>query len=154
MDRLDEIKASKLILEMGVSVPIGTPSFLRRRGRVWKVTMRAPGYGGMMRISKKYLEMGVTYEEIKENTLEENMKLYSEKGKLMSEMIAYSLVRGYLSGKFLNKAVAWWLRWCVHPIFIQEAWFQLISLVSTVDFQSIIRSAEMINVMKPILSHD
>ncbi|NDW13205.1 hypothetical protein D0T50_09895 [Bacteroides sp. 214] len=149
-----EERASKLLLELGVSIPIRTPGFLRKQGKPRSITMHAPTYGGIIRIANKYLAMGVTYEEVKEYTVEENLRFYSEHGVAMSQMIAFAVCGSYLRGRLFNKAVAWFLRWRVHPLMLQEAWFQLITLLDTRSFHNIIKSVEMINLMKPRLSHD
>lgn len=153
MDNKAAVNTSKLLLDLGVSVPIRTPRFLKKKGKSRQITLYTPTYGGMMRIANKYLSMGVVYEQIKDYTLEENLKFYCKHGKAMSEMVAYAVCRGYLKGMLFNKLIAWWLRWFVHPAFLQEAWFQMITLIDTKSFHFIIRSAQMINLTSPKLSH-
>ena len=106
----------------------------------------------MMRIANLYLSMGVTYAEIKDYDCEQNMRLMQQHGVIISRIVAYALVRGRLAGRCLNRLVAWWLRWRVHPLFLQEAMFQLLTMLNPQSFQTIINSVELINPMKPSLS--
>lgn len=146
--------ASKVILDLGVAIPVRTPGFLRKKGKPWTVVMRTPTYGNLIRIANLYLSMGVKHEEFKDYTLEQNLKFYREHGKTMSRMVAYTLIPGRIPGEKLNRTVAWWLRWFVHPVMLQEAWFQMLSLMDVRSFHDIIRSAAKINLMTPRLSHN
>lgn len=147
-----ELKASELLLDLGVAVPI-RPLRLLKRSKTRKIIMRRPYQGTLIRIARKYLQLGVKYEEIKDYNYEQNMQLIAGHTKLISEMVAYTIVRGYVTGFLFNKLVAWWLRWRVHPLFLQEAWYQMLTMLDIHSFQTIIRSAEMMNMMKPRLSH-
>ena len=103
-----------------------------------------------MRIDRLYLSLGVTYEELKEYSYEQNADFISKHGKTISRMVAYTLVRGWLAGRLLNRLVAWWLRWRVHPMMMQEAMFQMLNKE---DFPNTIKLAQKMNLMKPNLSH-
>jgi hypothetical protein len=153
MDYKTPLNASKIILELGVAIPVRTPGFFRRKGKPWTVVMRTPTYGTLIRIAGLYLSMRVKYEQFKDYTLEENLKFYYSHGKTMSRMVAYSIVPGLVSGRILNRIVAWLLRWFVHPVMLQEAWFQMLTLLDVKSFHDIIRSAAKINLMAPRLSH-
>ena len=96
--------------------------------------------------------MGVTYNDMKEYTFEQNMQFIAEHGVTISRIVAYTLVRSKFLGRLLNRPVAWWLRWRVHPMFLQEAMFQLLTMLDPKSFQTIISSVEMVNPMKPNLS--
>lgn len=153
MKKQTELEASALMLDMGVSISVRPFNFLYRKRKPRTVVMRTPGMGGIMRIYNLYLKMGISREEMKEYTYEQNMKLVAEHGKTISRIVAYTLLRGPLLGRLLNRPVAWWLRWRVHPMFLQEAFYQLTVMLDPKPFTTIINSVEMMNPMKPNLSH-
>jgi len=148
----EQLKASALILDMGVAIPVRPFKYLTRKRRPMHVVMRTPGLGGLMRIANLYLGMGVSYEDLKDYTYEQNMRFIRQHGVTISRIVAYTLVRGRLAGRWLNRPVAWWLRWRVHPLFLQESMFQLLTMLNPQSFQTIINSVELINPMKPSLS--
>lgn len=115
--------------------------------------MRRPGLGGMIRIANKYLGLGVTHEEMKAYTFEQHMEFIAQHGREVSELVACAIVRGYFLGWLLNKPVAWWLRWRVHPAYLNEAMMQMLALLGIKDFSTTIRLAELTNVMTRRLSH-
>lgn len=153
MEQTEQLKASALMLDMGVAIPVRPFKFLYKKQKPRRVIMRTPGLGGVIRIQNLYLQMGVTYEELKGYTYEQSARFQVEHGVAVSRMVAYTLVRGVLWGKILNRLVAWWLRWHVHPMFLQEAMFQLLTMLDPKSFLTIINSVEMMNPLKPNLSH-
>lgn len=148
----EELRASELLLDLGVSVPVRPLRFLFSKKRR-SVTMRTPGAGGIIRIVNKYLKLGVTYEEMKAFDFDQRMQFVSEHGKEVSELVAYAIVRGFILGRLLNKPVAWWLRWRVHPAYLNEAMMQLLINLDITSFFSTIRSAQAMNLMTRRLSH-
>lgn len=148
-----ELKASALMLDMGVAIPVRPFKFLYRKRKPRRVIMRTPGLGCLMRIGHLYARIGVSRKELEEYTFEQSMQFVVEHGIDLSRIVAYTLVRGSFWGKWLNRPVAWWLRWRVHPAFLQEAMFQLLAMLDPKSFQTTISSAEMVNPMKPNLSH-
>lgn len=152
MVRQEELRASELLLDLGVSVPVRPLRFLFSKKRR-SVTMRTPGAGGMIRIANKYLKMGVTYDEMKMFDFDERMRFVAEHGRQVSELVALAIVRGYILGRLLNKPVAWWLRWRVHPAYLNEAMMQLLTNLDITSFFDTIRSAQAMNLMTRRLSH-
>ena len=136
MEQTEQLKASALMLDMGVAIPVRPFKFLYRKKKPRSVVMRTSGLGNLMRISNLHLQMGITYAEMQEYTFEQNMKFIAEHGITVSRMVAYTLVRSKFWGRLLNRPVAWWLRW-----------------LDPKSFQTTINSVEMINPMKPNLSH-
>lgn len=152
MNGQEELRASELLLDLGVSVPVRPLRFLTSKKRR-SITMRTPGAGGMIRIANKYLKLGATYDEMKEYNFDERMRFVAEHGKEVSELVAYAIVRGSLLGRLLNKPVAWWLRWRVHPGYLNEAMIQLLTQLDITSFFDTIRSAQVVNLMTRRLSH-
>ena len=149
----EEYKACKLMLDMGVAIPVRPLKYLYRKKKPCRVVMRTPYAGTVMRINRLYLSLGVTYEELKGYTFEQNASFVAKHGKTISRMVAYTLVRGWLAGLLLNRLVAWWLRGRVHPVMLQEAMFQMLTMLDKGDFPVIIKLAQKMNLMKPNLSH-
>lgn len=153
MEQTEQLKASALMLDMGVAIPVRPFKYLYRKRKPMSVVMRTPGLGNLMRMANLYLQMGVTYEEMKAYTFEQNMRFIAEHGVTVSRIVAYTLVRNRLRGRLFNRIIAWWLRWRVHPMFLQEAMFQFLTMLDPKPFQTTISSVEMMNPMKPNLSH-
>lgn len=147
-----ELQATELLLDMGVSIPVRPLRFLGRKRKPRRITMRMPHLGGLLRIGRIYLKMGVKAEQVKDYSADENLAFISEHGVEVSRMVACTIVRGWLSGLLFGNIVAWWLRWRVHPLFLSEAWYQMIAMLRLRDFNNIIRSAGMIILTKPYLS--
>ncbi len=151
MTQLEELKASGLLLDLGVSVPIRPLGFLYKKRRR-SLTMRTPGLGGMIRIARQYLALGITMEEVEKFTFEQQMEFIAQHGKEVSRMVAYTIVRGAVLGRLLNRPVAWWLRWRVHPAYLGEAMIQVLTQLDITSFFTTIRSAQAMNVMTRRLS--
>ncbi|MGL5682636.1 MAG: hypothetical protein ACRDDZ_06200 [Marinifilaceae bacterium] len=149
-----ELRASEAFLDLGVKVPLHPIRFLSKKKRK-RFKMYRPTTGGLLRISRLYLTIGLKYEDIKDYGPEENMKLMVDHGKAISKMVALSICRGYLSGMLFSGIVAWWLRWRCHPLVLQEAWYIFIGMVSeSKSFQNIIKSAQTLNLMAPRMSRE
>lgn len=152
MTQPEELRASELLLDLGVSVPVRPLRFLFSKKRR-SVTIRTPGAGGIIRIANKYLKIGVTYDEMKAMDFDDRLRFISDHGKEVSELVAYAIVRGFILGRLFNKAVAWWLRWRVHPAYLNEAMIQLLTNLDITSFFDTIRSAQAMNLMTRRLSH-
>lgn len=152
MNGQEELRASELLLDLGVSVPYRPLGFLFKKKR-HSITMRTPGAGGMMRIANKYLKLGVKYDDLKEYDFEQQMKFVVEHGRAISEIVACTIVRGDFWGRVLNKPVAWWLRWRVHPAYLSEAMVQMLTLLDITPFFTTIKLAQAVNLMTRRLSH-
>lgn len=152
MSRGEELRACELLLDLGVSVPYRPLGFLFKKKR-HSLVMRTPGAGGMMRIAEKYLRIGVKYDEMKEYDFDRRMQFIAQHGRAVSELVACAIVRGSFWGRVLNKPVAWWLRWRVHPAYLGEAMMQLLTQLDITPFSNTIRSAQAVNLMTRRLSH-
>lgn len=145
-----EEKAAKLLLDVGVSIPIRTPGFLKKKGKPRHVVIRTPTIGVILLLFKEYKKIGVTYEELQGYTFEQNIEFYTTHAIAISRMVAYAIKGGFV----FNRFIAWCLRWMVHPIFLQEAWFTMLSLLDTTAFHNIIESVEKVNLLKPRTSQE
>lgn len=139
--------AEKVMSDSGISLPLRLPG-----GKHIRWVMRIPTLESRCRMNRMHLKMDVTYEELKTYTYEQKLEFMQEHTRTVSRMVAYGIVRGWLLGWLLNRPVAWMLRNCMHPAALEEAWIIIISLMNTVPFGDIIRSAEVMNLMAPNLS--
>ena len=70
----EELKACRLMLDMGVAIPVRPLKYLHRKKKPCRIIMRTPYAGTIMRIDRLYLSLGVTYEE-RRNTLTSRMPI-------------------------------------------------------------------------------
>jgi hypothetical protein len=149
----EELKASQLILDLGVAIPLRPLRFLNSKRQRKVVIIRQPYMGGLIRMCEQAAAIGINHNEIKAFTIDDNIKFMATHGKTVSRIVAGAIVRGYLGYKLFNGMVAWWLRWRVHPLFLLEAMFQLFDNMNISPFENIIRLVQATNLMKPRLSH-
>ena len=122
-----EILSERVMQDGGISLPLRLPG-----GRHIRWVMRVPTYASLLNIGRMYLKLGVRYDEVKEYDFEQKVEFLSP---------------------LLNRPVAWMLRHWMHPAALEEAWIIVVRMFGTVPFGNIIRLAETINPMSPLLSH-
>lgn len=146
-------EGAEALLNTGVSVPLKEFRIPFRKKPVrLRVTMKRPYMGGLLRIARIYLSMGVTSAEMDKYTEEEQMKFLLAHGKSVSRIVAHTVCRGYFSRHFLVGITAWFLRNFVEYRFLMAAFRTFVRLMGTGPFISIIRSVERSNPMKLRLS--
>lgn len=151
--RMVQREGAAALLDRGVSVPLKDIRIpLRRKPLTVRVVMRRPRLGGLMRLARVYLSLGVTAEQMKKFTKEEEMAFIARHGKAVSRMIAYTLCRGWISRRLLVELTAWWVRHFMEPAYIDAAMRNFVFLLGTDPFTRIIRSAGRTNPMKLRLS--
>ena len=128
-----ESLAERVMSDAGISLPLRLPG-----GRHIRWVMRIPTLESRCRMARMYLKLGVTHEELRAYTFEQKL--------------AYAIVRGRVSGRLLNRPVAWMLRSCMHPSALEDAWMIALSTMSTIPFGNIIRLAEVMSLTAPNLS--
>jgi hypothetical protein len=148
----EELRASELILDLGVAIPIRPLRFLDLKKKPKTIIIRQPPMGALIRIGKAKMKIGVSAEEMKEYTVDQNLEFIAKHGKAVSEIVTMAILTGYFSHLFFHRVVAWWLRWRVHPLFLSEALFQLFENVNIGPFRNIISLAQAMNLTKPRLS--
>ena len=132
----------------GISLPA---SFL---GVKFRLKVKIPTTRSMIRISKEYLKMQTSYDEYNDYDFDQKARFMYIYSKEVSRMVAYGLIRGPMMGRLLNRPAAWFLRNTMTPVELAETFIQILSLINTVPFGTIIRLAEAMNKMQPILSHE
>ena len=133
-----ELLAGISLSDGGISLPLHT--VLRKRP--FRITMKTPTTRSLIRISKRYLRIGVTPEEYDAYDLD------------ISRIVAYGIVRGPVLGRVLNRMVAWMLRELMTPDELAAAWRQVLNSTSTTSFGIIIASAAALNKMQPLASRN
>lgn len=124
-----ESLAERVMSDAGISLPLRLPG-----GRHIRWVMRIPTLESRCRMARMYLKLGVTHEELRAYTFEQKLEFMVKHTKTVSRMVAYAIVRGRVSGRLLNRPVAWMLRNCMHPAALEEAWMIALSTMSTVPF--------------------
>ena len=106
-ERLVQAEGTAALLDRGVSVPLKELRIpLVKKPLKLRVVMRRPRLGGLIRLARVYLSLGVTAEQMKKFTKEEEMAFLAAHGKEISRMIAYTLCRGWISRRLLVGAHA------------------------------------------------
>mgnify|MGYP000011144370 FL=1 len=145
-----ELLAGISLSDGGISLPLHT--VLRKRP--FRITMKTPTTRSLIRISKRYLRIGVTPEEYDAYNLDQRIRFVFLHGKDISRIVAYGIVRGPVLGRVLNRMVAWMLRELMTPDELASAWRQILSSTSTTSFGIIIASAAALNKMQPLASRN
>lgn len=147
-----ELEAAEALLDIGVSVPFKEIKLpFRKKPVTIRMTMRRPYMGGLIRIERQMLKLGVTSEQIEAFSVEEQAAFMDVHGRRLARMIALTICRGWLSGLILAPLVAWAIRWKVPNKFILGAYGSYISLLGIRPFINIIRSTERTRILKPRL---
>ncbi len=154
MDQV-ELKVAEALLDTGVSVPFRAIRLpFSKRVVQLRATMRRPKLGSRIRISRHYLKLGVTADQVDAFTIDEQMEFLAKHGRRLSKMIALTICRGFISGKLFTSIVAFIIREFVPDEFILGAQREFIDLLGTQSFTTIIRSGQKVNLMAPRLSHE
>ena len=145
MKREVELAAAEALLDAGISLPFLSFRLPWGRRICFRLIMRRPCLGSQMRIARQYLKLGVTARQFDSMSVEEEKEFFVRHGHRLSQMLALTICRGYLSGLLLTPLVAWLLRWRVPRPYLLEAqrWFR--ELRGTKDFMTIIVLAERSN---------
>ena len=151
--RMVQREGAAALLDRGVSVPLKDIRIpFRKKPLKLRAVMRRPCLGGLVRLARVYLSLGVTAEQMKKFTKEEEMAFLAAHGREVSRMVAYTLCRGWISRRLLVGVTAWAVRNWMAPEYLDAAMRKFILLLGTDPFTSIIRSAGKMNPMKLRLS--
>ena len=149
-----ETEVAEALLDVGVSLPLLALKipFVKKRVPILRVTMRRPYLGTLIRMSRIYLRLGVTYDEMTGFTREQEAEFMAEHGRDMARMVALAICRGRLSGWLFSGLLAKVILWRCDDRYVFAAGLMFRSLLGTRSFRNIIRSAERMNPMQPRLS--
>ena len=119
--RLIQREGAAALLDRGVSVPLKDIRLPFRKPLRLRVVMRRPRLGGLIRLARVYLSLGVTAEQMNKFTKEEEMAFLVSHGKQVSRMVAYTLCRGWISRRLLVGATAWVVRNWIDTEYVSAA---------------------------------
>lgn len=146
-------EASEVILDIGVSLPLKEWRIpFRKKPVQWRVTMRRPRLSGQMCITRIYLSMNVSPEELEAMSGKEQLQFMTDHGVDISRMIAHTICQGVISRRLFIRPVAWFLREVVEHRFLIGAMNKFVNLMGTESFINIISSVDRANPMKLRLS--
>lgn len=133
----------------GISLPLCAIRLpWRKRPLEVRIRTKRPTLGGQIRLARKYLELGTTYEELERMTASEQAVFIATHGKTLSELVALCVLTGYLTGR-LYKPLSWLIRWRARPEHILAITLGYISLLGTQSFKTIIGFVAGRNPLKP-----
>lgn len=150
--RLIQREGAAALLDRGVSVPFTEIRLPFCKPLRLRVVMRRPRLGGLIRLARVYLSLGVTAKQMRKFSKEEEMAFLVAHGKAVSRMVAYTLCRGWISRRLLVGPTAWLVRNWVETEYLSAAMRNFIFLLGTDPFTIIIRSVERTNPMRLRLS--
>lgn len=154
MDRTVEIEAAEALLDVGVSLPLLSLKipFRKKRVSILRVTMKRPFLGTLVRMSRIYTDLGVTYDEMADFNQAQEAAFMAEHGKDMARLVSLAICRGSLSGYLFSGLLSRIILWRCDDRYILGAGLMFRGLLSTKSFKNIIRSVERANPMKLRLS--
>lgn len=146
-----ELEASEVLLDVGVSVPFRVRlPFTRRKFTLFRVTLKRPYLGGLVRIARLYLQTGVTFEELENYNKDQELLYLARHGDKLAGMIALMICRREKA--VFAPLVKWFVKWFVPPDIQFAVNLKFISLLGVAPFTNIIKSTGRINPLRPNLS--
>lgn len=153
--RLVQQETAETLLDAGVSVPLRAIRIpFRKKPWVIRLTMRRPRLSTQIRIAGIYLGMGVTAEQMRKFTKEDEMRFLSDHGRDISRMAALAVCCTTLRSRLAGRPLAWVFRNWVDTPYLMAALTRFIMLLGTKSFINIIRSVEMANPLRLRLSQE
>ena len=144
-----EKEAAEALLDIGVSLPFfrfKLPFF--KKPIIIRLTMKRPCLGNQLALTRIYLQLGLTFEEIEKFNKHEEFAFMALHGKRLSQMIALTICRGAISGKLLSRMLSWLICWFVPREYLLGAIRNFVPLLGTRDFLPIIKSVQIANPTK------
>lgn len=158
MDRTSiaiQLEGARALLGAGVSAPLFSFRLpLLRQPFQIRVAMKRPTMSAIIQMSSLYLKLGVTYDELLRMDDRKLAVFTKAHGRDLSRIIAYAICHGYMSRHLLIGLTAWAVRNFMGMEYQKGCIEHFVRLTATAPFEPIIRSAEMINIMKPRLSQE
>ncbi len=154
--RLMERGASEVLLDLGISIPIWSwrLPFCKKPFWNFRLTMRRPTLGTLIRMARLYLSMGVTFDQMSKFTKEQEFEFIARHGDKVAEIVALSILRGGFKARLLTGCVK---RIILNHLSESDLFAinkQFTPLLGTKAFTNIIRSVEIANPMKPKMSQN
>jgi len=154
MDAKLERAAAEALLDAGVSLPLKSISLPWLKSPLTlRITLRRPYLGTQIRMARRFLKMGVKYDEMRKLDKDGELQFLAAHGKSLSRLVADLLWRGRISSALFGGLTACFLRRFVDERYLLAAVTQFALLSDLSAFGNIIRLVERMNPMTPRLSH-
>lgn len=155
MEKTVERQAAETLLDLGLSVPMKLVKLpFRKKPLVMRVTLRRPYLGTQLRMARRWLATGTSYEELMKLDKEGQQHFLLAHGKDVSRIIADCIWRGPLLGRLLGRPTAWLLRHKVEERYMLAALTQFALLSDITGFANIIRLVQGMTPTTPRMSQE
>ncbi|NJB36390.1 hypothetical protein [Croceivirga sp. JEA036] len=148
---ITEMLAAQTILQRGVKFKIAAPFFIRWLKKSVTITVTAPYYGTLLRISAYYLSTGLKDEKLDQLSVEESLQIMAVHGTTIAKAVACAMLNGNWSGRLFTKPLAWYLKWHCKPAELLALTSALLVYGGSADFMSTTRLVRSLKVTTPNL---
>lgn len=135
-----ELLAAETLLQRGVRVEIVAPLLLRLFGKKkFFFYLYQPSLGNKIRISRMYLSMGITADQLNATTQEEADRLLVKHSHTLLRMLAIAMMKGRLMPWLFNRPMAYFLKYKLSPQQLFTMVQALVLFSGTADFMNTTR---------------
>lgn len=146
----EQLKAIDALLDFGVSIPLRPLHFHR-----WKiaprVVIRRPPLGGLLRITRIWLSIGIEASELVKMNATEQLEFMQKHGRDVVKMVSLMVCSGFITGRMLSPLLAFILKWRCHPDALLQTTSVFFEIIDSQSFTNITRSVGTINIVAPRL---
>lgn len=138
--KLTEKRAIDVLLNAGMTFTVerrGIMKYLRKSGK--KLTIKPPYLGTLDYITREFLKMDVTFDQLKDVTLAQSMEIASKHTRTMSRIIAMAILNGKWQIKLFTGPLSRWLMWRITPAMLYQLTVIISTLCDTGNFTNSIR---------------
>lgn len=153
MEKLVEREAAEALLDLGLSVPVKVLRLpFRKKPLVIRITLRRPYLGTQIRMAKRWLDTGTSYEELMKLDKQGQQLFLRKHGVSVSRIVADTIWRGPVLGRILNRPTAFIIRHKVEEKYMLAALTQFALLADITGFANIIRLVQRMTPTMPRMS--
>lgn len=146
----EQLKAIDALLDIGVSIPLRPLKFHR-----WKIipriVIRRPPLGGLLRITKIWLSIGISASELEKMNETQRFEFMQKHGKEVIKMVSLMVHSGRIKGVILAPILAFILKWRCHPDTLIQTASVFFEAIDSKSFTTITRSVGALNLAAPRL---
>ncbi len=148
-----EQNAAETLLNKGIKVRVTAPLLFRLFGKsTIGITITQPHLGTLYRISKAWLQAGLTDDDLNDINQANAHKLFMAHGMQLASITAIAWLNGYWRGRLFGRMVSKWLYWHLTPLQLLGIANVLVVLSGTQAFTNTIRLAASMKMTAPNLS--
>ena len=135
-----ELLAAETLLQRGVRVQIVAPLLFRLFGKKkLSFYLYQPSLGNKIRITRLYLKMGITADQLNATTQEDADRLLVKHSNTFLRMLAIAMMKGRLMPWLFNKPLAYFLKYKLSPQQMFTMVQALVLFSGTADFMNTTR---------------